>query len=156
MEHAIRHEIRVKLEENPVYYTSLKERLEELLQRRKDRQMNIDELFAEYRNMVNDMRNTAQKGEEQGFTREQYPFYQMLEKEMPQYDEAEDLKALTHLITDIIQQEVDIVEWTTKEDVKREMRKKIKKQLRVSPCPKEKLESLTQQLIDLATVHYRK
>ncbi|MEH7057551.1 type I restriction endonuclease subunit R [Bacillus wiedmannii] len=156
MEHAIRHEIRVKLEENPVYYTSLKERLEELLQRRKDRQMNIDELLAEYRNMVNDMRNTVQKGEEQGFTREQYPFYQMLEKEMPQYDDAEDLKALTHLITDIIQQEAGIVEWTTKEDVKREMRKKIKKQLRVSPCPKEKLESLTQQLIDLATVHYRK
>ncbi|OUB69893.1 type I restriction endonuclease subunit R [Bacillus thuringiensis] len=156
MEHAIRHEIRVKLEENPVYYTSLKERLEELLQRRKDRQMDIDELLAEYRSMVNDMRNTAQKGEEHGFTREQYPFYQMLEKEMPQYDDAEDLKALTHLITDIIQQEADIVEWTTKEDVKREMRKKIKKQLRVSPCPKEKLESLTQQLIDLATVHYRK
>ncbi|PFQ31116.1 type I restriction endonuclease subunit R [Bacillus cereus] len=156
MEHAIRHEIRVKLEENPVYYTSLKERLEELLQRRKDRQMDIDELLAEYRNMVNDMRNTAQKGEEQGFTREQYPFYQMLEKEMPPYDDVEDLKALTHLITDIIQQEADIVEWTTKEDVKREMRKKIKKQLRVSPCPKEKLESLTQQLIDLATVHYKK
>ncbi|HDR7470296.1 TPA: type I restriction endonuclease subunit R [Bacillus toyonensis] len=156
MEHAIRHEIRVKLEENPVYYTSLKERLEELLQRRRDRQMDIDELLEEYRNMVNDMRNTAQKGEEQGFTREQYPFYQMLEKEMPQYDDAEDLKALAHLITDIIQQEADIVEWTTKEDVKREMRKKIKKQLRVSPCPKEKLESLTQQLIDLATVHYRK
>ncbi|WP_176581093.1 type I restriction endonuclease subunit R [Bacillus thuringiensis] len=156
MEHAIRHEIRVKLEENPVYYTSLKERLEELLQRRKDRQMDIDELLAEYRNMVNDMRNTAQKGEEQGFTREQYPFYQMLEKEMPTYDDIEDLKALTHLITDIIQQEADIVEWTNKEDVKREMRKKIKKQLRVSPCPKEKLESLTQQLIDLATVHYKK
>lgn len=156
MEHAIRHEIRVKLEENPVYYTSLKERLEELLQRRKDRQMNIDELLAEYRNVVNDMRNTAQKGEEQGFTREQYPFYQMLEKEMPPYDDVEDLKALTHLITDIIQQEADIVEWTIKEDVKREMRKKIKKQLRVSPCPKEKLEGLTQQLIDLATVHYKK
>ena len=156
MEHAIRHEIRVKLEENPVYYTSLKERLEELLQRRRDRQMDIDELLEEYRNMVNDMRNTARKGEEQGFTREQYPFYQMLEKEMPQYDDAEDLKALAHLITDIIQQEADIVEWTTKEDVKREMRKKIKKQLRVSPCPKEKLESLTQQLIDLATVNYRK
>ncbi|MDA2261058.1 type I restriction endonuclease subunit R [Bacillus cereus group sp. Bc200] len=156
MEHAIRHEIRVKMEENPVYYTSLKERLEELLQRRRDRQMDIDELLEEYRNMVNDMRNTAQKGEEQGFTREQYPFYQMLEKEMPLYDDVEDLKALTHLITDIIQQEADIVEWTTKEDVKREMRKKIKKQLRVSPCPKEKLESLTQQLIDLATVHYKK
>ncbi|OSY16399.1 Type I restriction-modification system, restriction subunit R [Bacillus mycoides] len=156
MEHAIRHEIRVKLEKNPVYYTSLKERLEELLQRRRDRQMDIDELLEEYRNMVNDMRNTEQKGEEYGFTREQYPFYQMLEKEMPPYDDVEDLKALTHLITDIIQLEADIVEWTNKEDVKREMRKRIKKQLRVSPCPKEKLESLTQQLIDLATVHYKK
>ncbi|PGT36879.1 DEAD/DEAH box helicase [Bacillus anthracis] len=156
MEHAIRHEIRVKMEENPVYYTSLKERLEELLQRRKDRQMDIDELLEEYRNMVNDMRQAAQKGEEHGFTREQYPFYQMLENEMPPYDDAEDLKALTHLITDVIQQEAHIVEWTNKEDVKREMRKKIKKQLRVSTCPKEKLESLTQQLIDLATVHYKK
>lgn len=155
MEHAIRHEIRVKLEENPVYYTSLKERLEELLQRRRERQMDIDELLEEYRNMVDDMRNTAQRGEEQGFTREQYPFYQMLENEMPPYDDAEDLKTLTHLVTDIIQQEA-VVEWTNKEDVKREMRKKIKKQLRVSPCPKEKLESLTQQLIELAVVHYRR
>lgn len=155
MEHAIRHEIRVKLEENPVYYTSLKERLVELLQRRKDRQMDIDELLEEYRNMVNDMRSTAKKGEEQGFTREQYPFYQMLEKEMPQYEDVEDLKALTHLVTETIQQEA-VVEWTNKDDVKREMRKKIKKQLRVSPCPKDKLESLTQQLIDLAAVHYRK
>ena len=36
--------------------------------------MNIDELLEEYRNMVNDMRQAAQKGEEHGFTREQYPF----------------------------------------------------------------------------------
>ncbi|MBT2663932.1 type I restriction endonuclease subunit R [Bacillus sp. ISL-4] len=155
MEHAIRHEIRVKLEENPVYYTSLKERLEELLQRRKDRQMDIEEILAELSSMVNDMRNTAEKSQEHGFTREQYPFYQMLEKEMPPYEDVEDLKALTHLITDTIQQEA-VVEWTNKDDVKREIRKKIKKQLRVSPCPKDKLESLTQQLIDLAAVHYRK
>ncbi|MEW4207033.1 type I restriction endonuclease subunit R [Priestia megaterium] len=155
MEHAIRHEIRVKLEENPVYYTSLKERLEELLQRRKERQTDIEEMLAELRNMVNDMRNTAEKSQEHGFTREQYPFYQMLENEMPPYEDIEDLKALTHLITETIQQET-VVEWVKKEDIKREMRKKIKKQLRVSPCPKDKLESLTQQLIDLAVVHYRK
>ncbi|MGG0591519.1 type I restriction endonuclease subunit R [Priestia megaterium] len=155
MEHAIRHEIRVKLEENPVYYTSLKERLEELLQRRKERQTDIEEMLVELRNMVNDMRNTTLKSQEHGFTREQYPFYQMLEKEMPPHDDIEDLKALTHLITETILQET-VVEWVKKEDVKREMRKKIKKQLRVSPCPKDKLESLTQQLIDLSVVHYRK
>ncbi|WP_306475338.1 type I restriction enzyme endonuclease domain-containing protein [Bacillus cereus] len=95
------------------------------------------------------------RDEEEGFTNKQYLFYQILEKEISSFDDIEDLKALTHLVTDIIQQEA-VVEWTNKEDVKREMRKKIKKQLRVSPCPKEKMENLTQQLIDLAAVHYRK
>ncbi|WP_255294084.1 hypothetical protein [Bacillus toyonensis] len=61
---------------------------------------------------------------------------------------------MTHLIIDTIQQEL-FVEWTNKVDAKREIRKKIKKQLSVSPCPKEKLESLTQQLINLAAVNYQ-
>lgn len=155
MEHAIRHEIKVKIEENPVLYTSLKERLEELIQRRKDRQMTIEDLLEEYRQMVNEMRNTAQKSQEHGFTREQYPFFQMLEQLLPDEEDKEALKELTHIITENIQEQA-VREWTDKEDVKREMRKKIKRQLRASKCPKEKIEGLTQQLMDLATVHYRK
>ncbi|WP_147535649.1 type I restriction endonuclease subunit R [Bacillus marasmi] len=154
MEHAIRHEIKVKIDENPVLYISLKERLEELIQRRKDRQMTIEELLEEYRQMVNEMRNTAQKSQEHGFTREQYPFFQMLEQQLPDEDDKEALKELTHIITENIQDQA-VREWTDKEDVKREMRKKIKRQLRASKCPKEKIEGLTQQLMDLAEVHYR-
>ncbi|KGM46337.1 type I restriction endonuclease subunit R [Neobacillus niacini] len=155
MEHAIRHEIKVKIDENPVLYTSLKECLEELIQRRKDRQMTIEELLEEYREMVNAMRNTAQKSQEHGFTREQYPFYQMLEQQLPGEEDKESLKELTHIITEDVQEQA-VIEWTEKEDVKREMRKKIKRQLRASKCPKEKIEGLTQQLMDLAEVHYRK
>jgi type I restriction enzyme R subunit len=155
MEHAIKHEIKVKMEENPVYYTSLREKLEKLVEARKMRQMDIAELVEQLRNMVNDMRNTAQKSQENGFTREQYPFYQMLEKELPGEEDIEVLKDLTHIITEIILGEA-VVEWTEKEDVKREMRKKIKRQLRASKTPQDKLESLTQKLMDLAEVHYRK
>jgi type I restriction enzyme, R subunit len=155
MEHAIRHEIKVKIDENPVLYTSLKERLEELLQRRKDRQMTIEELLAEYREMVSEMRNTAQKSQEHGFKREQYPFYQMLEQQLPDEQDKEALKELTHIITEDIQEQA-VIEWTEKEDVKREMRKRIKRQLRASKCPKDKIEGLTQQLMDLAEVHYKK
>lgn len=155
MEHAIKHEIKIKIEENPVLYTSLRERLEALIQRRKDRQMTIEDLLEEYRQMVEEMRNTAQKGQEQGFTREQYPFFQMLEQQLPDEEDKEVLKELTHIITENIQDQV-VLEWTEKEDVKREMRKKIKRQLRASKCPKDKLEGLTQQLMDLAEVHYRK
>lgn len=152
MEHAIRHEIRVKIQENPVYYTSLKERLEKLIEARKLKQMDIVELVEQLRSMIEDMRNTAKKSEEHGFTREQYPFYQMLEKHLPE-EEKETLKDLTQIVTEIIQNE-SVVEWTQKEDVKREMRKKIKRQLRVAKCPD--VEGLTQQLMNLAEVHYRK
>ncbi|MEH6995882.1 type I restriction endonuclease subunit R [Neobacillus drentensis] len=155
MEHAIRHEIKVKIDENPVLYTSLKERLEELIQRRKDRQMTIEELLEEYREMVQEMRNTAQKSQEHGFTREQYPFYQMLEQRLPDEEDKEALKELTHIITEDIQEQA-VIEWTEKEDVKREMRKRIKRQLRASKCPKDKIEGLTHQILDLAAIHYRK
>src|SRR5690625_7752363 len=43
MEHAIKHEIRIKLDENPVLYTSLKERLENLIEQRKSQQLSIED-----------------------------------------------------------------------------------------------------------------
>lgn len=155
MEHAIRHEIRVKLEENPVYYTSLREKLEKLIEARKLKQLSIVDLVDEFRNIINDMRQTNQKGQEHGFTREQYPFYQMLEKFLPEEEDHEVLKDLTHLITESIQDQA-VIEWTQKEDVKREMRKKIKQFLRVNKRAKDQIDGLTQQLMSLAEVHYKK
>lgn len=155
MEHAIKHEIRVKMNENPVYYTSLKERLEEIIKARKSKQMEIAEMVAELRKVIHDMRHDADKSKEHGLTREQYPFYQMLETALPDEDDKDFLKDITVILTEIIE-EHSVVEWTAKEDVKREMRKKIKRQLRASKCPKEKIQPLTQQLMDLAQVHYKR
>ena len=124
MEHAIRHEIRVKIQENPVYYTSLKEKLEKLIEARKQHQMDIVELVEQLRGMINNMRDNATKSQIHGLTREQYPFYQMLEKQLPAEDDKEALKELTHIITEIIIEQ-SVVEWINKEDVKREMRQKL-------------------------------
>ncbi len=153
MEHAIKHEIRIKLEENPVLYTSLKERLEELIERRKERQMTIEELLEEYREMMHEMRNNAEESKEHGFDPKQYPFFQLLEQELPDNEE-ESVKDLTHIITEIIQTHA-VIDWVEKDDVKREMRKKIKRQLRASNCPGKQVENLALQLMNLAEVHYK-
>lgn len=79
----------------------------------------------------------------------------MLEKQLPEEDNKEALKALTEVITEKIQ-ELSVIEWTQKDDVKREMRQQTKRQLRVFKCPEDKLESLTIQLVNLAGIHYRK
>lgn len=60
MEHTIRHE-KVKMDVNPMLFTiQFSKKLESL------------------REMGNDMRQTTQKGEEHGFTREQYPLSKCL------------------------------------------------------------------------------
>ncbi|WP_429699427.1 type I restriction endonuclease subunit R [Alteribacter keqinensis] len=153
MEHAIRHEIKVKMDENPVYYASLKERLEELINARKNKQMDILEYYEALREKIDGMRNVTKQGEEHGFTREQYPFYQMLEEQLAG-EEAEEVKDLTFIVTGLIQSKA-VVEWTQKDDVKREMRREVKKKLR-KRVDNNKLEYLTQQLMDLAAVHYKK
>ncbi|QDI90769.1 type I restriction endonuclease subunit R [Salicibibacter halophilus] len=154
MEHAIRHEIKVKLDENPVYYTSLKEKLEQLIEDGKEKRMDLIEQLEELQKITAELRNSDKQGEEEGFTKEEYPFFQLMEQELP-YDDKEPLKELTHIITEEIQ-DYAVMDWPEKDEVQRQMRRKIKRQLRASHCPKDQLEGLTQQMMDLAKVHYKK
>ncbi|WP_234031505.1 type I restriction enzyme endonuclease domain-containing protein [Lentibacillus cibarius] len=66
----------------------------------------------------------------------------------------ENVKELTHIITEIFQDNA-VIDWTFKDDVKREMRKRIKRQLRASNCPSKQVEHLARQLMELAEVHYK-
>ena len=155
MEHAIKHEIRIKLEENPVKYTSLKERLEILIEQRKARQLTIEELLEEYHAMREEMMDMEQESHSYGLKdAKQLPFYQLLEQQIPGEIEQEGLKDLTEIITEIIQDNA-VIDWTEKEDVKREMRKKLKKQLRASSVPNKQVESVARQLMELGEIHYK-
>lgn len=155
MEHAIKHEIRIKMDENPIKYTSLKERLEELIELRKARQLTIEELLEEYYAMREEMMNMQVESSSVGLSEaRQLPFYQLLEEYIPEHTEQEGLKDLTELVTEIIEDEA-VIDWIDKEDIKREMRKKIKKQLRASAIPNKDLEHVTRQIVDLGEIHYK-
>ncbi len=156
MEHAIKHEIRIKLEENPVKYTSIKERLEQLIEQRKARQLTIEELLEEYHAMREEMRHMERESQSFGLKdAKQLPFYQLLEQQIPVEMEQESLKDLTEIITDIFEDSGKIIDWTEKEDVKRDMRKRLKKQLRASAVPNKQVESVARQLMELGEVHYK-
>ena len=155
MEHAIKHEIRIKMDENPVKYTSLKEKLEQLIEMRKMRQLTIEELLDEYYKMREDMMDDEKESDGVGLSEtRQLPFYQLLEEYAPSDMEQEGLKDLTELITEIIQKEA-VVDWVDKEDIKREIRKKIKRQLRASAVPNKEIEHVTRQIVELGEIHYK-
>ncbi|WP_121440228.1 type I restriction endonuclease subunit R [Salisediminibacterium halotolerans] len=154
MEHAIKNEIRVKIDDNPVKYTSIKERLEELIEQRKNRQLTIEELLEEYQAIREEMMNIKEESQSYGLSEaRQLPFYQLIEQHLPADYEQESLKDLTEIITDIIQEHA-VIDWTEKDDVKREIRKKLKKQLRASSLPNDQVESVARQLMELGQNHY--
>jgi len=50
--------------------------------------------------------------------------------------------------------ELAVVDWSLKEDVKREMRRQIKRILRASGYSRDKIESTTLKIIDLAKARF--
>lgn len=152
MEHALRFEIRVKREENPVYYDSLKEKLERLIEERKAKRIEMALLLDSLRELTDEAKNVQEKAKELGLNKFEFGVYETLQKEGLKQ---ETLKQLTKKISKELD-EILVIDWSSKENVQREARKTIKRSLRAFDCPEEKLDGITPQIIDLARVHLKK
>jgi type I restriction enzyme, R subunit len=73
MEHAIRHEIHVKLEENPAFFTSLRERLEQLIEDRKAKRVDAAQQLKLFEVLTKEMRGHADIAEKLGSPRQGSP-----------------------------------------------------------------------------------
>jgi type I restriction enzyme R subunit len=168
MEHAIRHEISVKLEEDPVFYQSLKERLEKIIEERKQERIDAAKQLKLLQTITDEMKNVHKVAEEMGMSETEFAFYNILSKkdgdhgegkiseERPSYgDRKGPNKELAGLIFESLEK-LAVVDWIHKDDVQREMRKQIKRHLRAAGCKLEEVEPLTIKLMDLARVRIRR
>jgi type I restriction enzyme R subunit len=156
MEHAIRFEIHVRLDENPVFYGSLRERLEEIIEARRLARIDTAAQLRGYRELVGEVRNVRRAAEETGLDETGFAIYELLgEAEADGQVGGEGVDLVRHVLATSIRdslQELAVVDWTHKEDVQRRMRQAIKGQLRSGGCPREQVEALTTRLMDLARV----
>lgn len=156
MEHAIRHQIRVKMNENPVHYLSLKEKLEKLIADWKAYRLETAQLVLHLHELIR--KDIHQYDELQSTNRISYalrPYHDLMVKELSATYGEDQLIDLAQIIFEDVSSLQSIRDWTTKEDVQRDMRSRIKRQLRVSNCPPDKLELVTQQVMNLARVHFK-
>ena len=168
IEHAIKHEITFKVDEDPAYYESLKEKLLKILTDYKDGRINAAKQLTLLKEVLDEMRHPEKHAEEMGVDPKIAPFYNLLEnkdnkdmmvREAPaEYGKVSPkpapLKELAKDIYDAIE-ELAVVEWQYKEDVKREMRRRIKRVLRVKNYPLDEIESMTVKIMDLAGARFR-
>jgi len=168
-EHAIKKEISIKMDENPVLYKKLSERLEEIIERRKEKQMSFSELIEEYDDMIHTMRNIKTKAEKLGFDKKEYALYELLldERELNAGDMVgedtsgaiygdsepgvnEKVKRLTKEIVQDIADYTKIDLWREKSEVIKEMRKAIKVHLLEYEEFKKKYKIITNKIMKLA------
>jgi len=169
MEHAIKEEVSVKMEENPVYYQSLRERLEEIIEKRKNGRLNINEQIKEMGEIIGDMRSVKTKAEKLGFNQKEYAVYELLLSEIERESKKdgnegakqtvsngddiqvnERIKKLTQKLTSEIKEYTEIDLWKEKSEILQKMRKRIKVNLLDYDEYKSKLEDVTTKIMQLA------
>ncbi|WP_207789034.1 type I restriction enzyme endonuclease domain-containing protein [Neobacillus terrae] len=129
MEHAAKHVINVKMSDNPVYYTSLLEKLQQILDETKNDWTERKKQLEEFIN--NDVKmGETEEAEALGLTNKEYAFFEIIKKHLLEPDEAAGSKAkeasevyisqdILDLSKDIAQNVADIVantwviDWTT-------------------------------------------
>ncbi|MFW6029302.1 MAG: type I restriction endonuclease subunit R, partial [Halanaerobiales bacterium] len=169
MEHAIKDEISVKMDENPVFYQSLKERLEEIIDKRIQGRLNFTEQIEQMHDIIYEIRNVRTKAEKLGFNEKEFALYELLIKEIekePQDKVAEggatynigdsnDVQVnqkIKELTQKIMSQIVDLTKidlWHEKNMVLQKMRKRIKLSLINYNEYRTKLDALTTKILKL-------
>ena len=173
MEHAIRHEMSVRYDEDPVFYQSLREKLEKIIAERRQERIDAARQLKLLQSVKDEMVNVHNAAEDMGMSESEFAFYNLLSnvdvvgagsprpfsspdslkvaEEQTAYGEKEPKKKLAGLILESLE-ELAVIDWIHKEDVQRQMRKKIKRHLRAAGYKLNEIEPLTTKLMELARV----
>ncbi|MEZ4330895.1 MAG: type I restriction endonuclease subunit R [Myxococcota bacterium] len=159
MEHAIRHEIHVKVEEDPAYFESLRERLQKIIEDRKARRISAAEQLSLLQAVVDEVRGHERAAAGEGMSETGFAIYGLLRgaqahvvaEDAPGYGE-ERVREIAMAIEHSLAPHIEIVDWSRKSDVQREMRRQIKRRLPAERYGKEEQDRIAAALIDLLRV----
>ena len=158
MEHAIRHEINVHVEENPAFYQSLRERLEAIIEERRQQRLDAAEQLSLFATLREELRGEQTRAQDIGLDARGFAIYGLLERQRPMavredvasYNVAN--RDLASLIDEAVAPLTELVDWWQKDDLQRQMRSQIKRQLRASGVSDDTIEFLAADIVDLAKV----
>ena len=166
MEHAIRAQIHEGLSANPVFYEKLSEQLSRIIQDLRNRLIDSAEACRRYAEIRRLIRSEADIAAEHGLTPVSFAIYELLdepatepgsplqvrEEQAPygtQLDEQ--TKSVALKVEAVVAQHNGVVDWQSNDEVKRLMRRDIKRELRpTGDYTETDLEELANRIVDLA------
>jgi type I restriction enzyme R subunit len=159
MEHAIRAEIHVKLDEDPVYFTSLRQRLEQIIEDRKAKRIDEAKQLEMFKSLVKDLKGQADQASQLGLSSTSFAIYGLLQHDgassaaepTAKYGSTSDpaKAALASILEETLAPHVGIVDWVHRDDIQKDMRRLLKRQLRAAKAPEDQLDGVAEQIVDL-------
>ncbi|WP_312909942.1 type I restriction endonuclease subunit R [Natronosalvus caseinilyticus] len=159
MQNAIKHELNVRFDEDPVQYGSLRDRLEELIEKYREGRYDERETIEELRALMDEIRSRDKQARNKGLRDEtDLSFYHALEDVLDKHDaEEEELIELTADLVGTVEEFVTKVEWKEKTQLQNRMRKEVTGELYRSDIDisGDERRELTNRVIELARNHYQ-
>jgi len=160
MRHALKHELNVRYDEDPVQYGSLQEQVEELIEQYKQKRLTDQEIIEELRDVMNEIRSRDREAKKKGLAgATELSFYHAVETvlEAENRDIGQDqILDLTRNTVEAVEEHASTVEWKQKVNVQKAMRRDVKIELYTADVDlaQEELDELTNRIIKLARAHY--
>lgn len=158
MEHGIRHEINIRIVENPHLYQSFRERLEQIIERCKSERLDAAEQVSLFTKLRDELKSERARSDEIGLEPRGFAFYGILQQRCPTEGSDESTgynranRDLASLIDEDVMPLTELVDWEQKEDVQRQIRSLIKRRLRARGIDEDTIESVVADLVALAKV----
>ncbi|PKN39905.1 MAG: DEAD/DEAH box helicase, partial [Deltaproteobacteria bacterium HGW-Deltaproteobacteria-20] len=149
MEHAIRDEIHVKLDEDPAFFTSLRERLERIIEDGKAKRIDAAKQLELFQVLIGEMGDRGKAAQELGLSETGHAIYGLIkEPDVLMVAEPSGVRDVASELEGVLEPHVGIVDWHLKDDVQREMRRTLKRSLK-GMVPPEKMELVVGSIVEL-------
>ena len=158
IEHAIRHEISVRIAENPALYKSLRERLEEIIEKRRLERLDDAEQLSLFHHLRGDLQSEGAMANRIDLGPRGFAFYGVLQQRCPDRggDQAAGYNIANRDLASLIDEDVkaftELIDWEQKDDVQRQVRRLMKRRLRKSGIDQGTIELLVADFLALAKV----
>ncbi len=161
IENAIKHHIKIKLEDDPEYYKSLSEKLESIIRKHEEKWEELVQLLMDFRDTVD--AGPEQKAKKLGLTLTEYAFYGILMAEITQGEDVEAVDEDLHLKSKRVAQQLvammdeatEIVGFFQKSDEKKTVRKNIRRTIIEEFDDLDLVKPVTDRFMELAEVKFR-
>ena len=159
IEHAIRHHIKVKIEDDPEYYKSLSQRLEDIIKKNANKWDELVQLLMDFRGSIEE--NRQKQAQDIGLSETEFAFHNILMSELSNAQGVESLDQETHekvkeivkCLVSMMDEASQIVDFFNKWDEQKRVKVKIKRAILAS-FEESMVKPVTERFMDLARVKF--